>query len=239
MELYYTDKSNIYSNRLHIYGQEAHHISRVMRHKVGDVIYVTDGEGNEYQCTIDKINNHIEANIVNINRKAREPKIKIALAQSVIKGFRMDIVIEKATELGVNEIIPVITDRTIAQVSERKVERFKNIAYAALKSSTRTLLPQISSPITFSQLLNRIYDYDLALLAWEEEKQHRLADIIPAQQFRKILLIIGPEGGFSEEEIQKTLKLGVRCFTLGPRRLRAETAAITALSLLMYELKEM
>ncbi|MEO0092517.1 MAG: RsmE family RNA methyltransferase [candidate division WOR-3 bacterium] len=239
MELYYTDKSNIFSNRLRISGQEAHHISRVMRHKIGDVIYVTDGEGNEYQCTIDKINNDIEANIVNVNRKAREPKLKVTLAQSIIKGFRMDIIIEKATELGISEIIPVITERTIAQVSEKKAERFKNIAFAAIKSSTRTLLPQISSPLTFSQLLNKINDYDLAILAWEEEKQKRLADIIGGRNFRKILLIIGPEGGFSKDEVQKTLNFGVKCFSLGPRRLRAETAAIAALSLLMYELKEM
>ncbi|MCX7784772.1 MAG: 16S rRNA (uracil(1498)-N(3))-methyltransferase [candidate division WOR-3 bacterium] len=239
MELYYTDKNNIFSNKLYIYGQEAHHISRVMRHKPGDMIYVTDGEGNEYQCTIDKINNQIEANIVNINRKAREPKIKVTLAQSIIKGFRMDIIIEKATELGVTEIIPVITERTIAQVSEKKNERFKNIAFAAIKSSTRTFLPEISSPILFSQLVNKIYDYDLTLMAWEEEKHNRLPDIIRDKNLRKVLLIIGPEGGFSDTEVQKALNYGVKCFTLGPRRLRAETAAISALSLLMYELKEM
>ncbi len=241
MELYYTDKKNILSNYLLITGSEAHHISKVMRHKPDDIIYVTDGQDNEYQTIIKKIEkNTIKAEIFNRTRKARETTAKVTLAQSVVKGNHMDDIIEKATELGVFEIQPIITDRTIASLSDKKAQRYEKLMLSAMKSSTRTHLPCLSKLINYQQLLETTDNYDLALLAYEEEAtSNRLNNFVPQDLVSKVLLIIGPEGGFNNEEVQQAKKYGVKCFSIGPRRLRSETAAITALSLLLYELKEM
>ena len=240
MELYYTDKKNIYSNHLLITGTEAHHISKVMRHKPDDIIFVTDGQDNEFQTiikTIDK--NYIRAEIINRTRKARETTTKITLAQSVIKGNHMDLIIEKATELGVYEFVPIVTERTIASVSDKKVQRYQKLMLSAMKSSTRTHLPSLSKLINFPKLLETIDIYDLVLLAYEEEATNcRLNSVLSKNLLSKVLLIIGPEGGFTQNEVQEAKAQGVRCFSLGPRRLRAETAAMTALSLVLYELKE-
>jgi 16S rRNA (uracil1498-N3)-methyltransferase len=240
MELYYTDKKNIFSTYLRITGTEAHHITRVMRHKQGDMLYVTDGEGNEFQTMLKSFENKsVDASIINRTRKARETKTNVTLAQSIIKGNHMDFIIEKATELGVQEIIPVITERTIARVSVNKIDRYQKLILAAMKSSTRTRLPYITKPVSFEKLLETTASYDLALLAWEDEKHNRLSNVLSNDFLNKVLLIIGPEGGFTEKEVTKAKAYGVKCFTMGPRRLRAETAAVSALSLLLYELKEM
>jgi 16S rRNA (uracil1498-N3)-methyltransferase len=240
MELYYTDKKNIFSTYLRIIGSEAHHINRVMRHKIGDMIYVTDGIGNEYQTMINKMDKRmVEASVLNRNRNARETTVKITLAQSIIKGNHLDVVIEKATELGVAEIIPIITERTIASVSEKKAERYKKLILAAMKSSTRTLLPSLVKPMIFKNLLQQFKDSDLVVLAYEDEKNTRLPDVISNNMIKNVLLIIGPEGGFTEAEISEAKTCGAKCITIGARRLRAETASIAALSILLYQLKEM
>lgn len=239
MELYYTDKKNIFSNHLLITGTEARHICKVMRHKPGDIIFVTDGRDNEYQTMIKNIEkNCIKAEIINKARKSRETTTKVTLAQSIIKENHMELIVEKATELGIQEIIPIITERTIAAISDKKAQRHQKLILAAMKSSTRTHLPCLLKPMPFNKLLDTIDVYDLALLAYEEEKNQRLADVVPNDMLSKVLLIIGPEGGFSKNEIQKAQEHKAKCFTLGPRRLRAETAALSALSLLLYELKE-
>lgn len=240
MELYYTDSKNVFSNYLNIIGTEARYINKVMRHKTGDMIFVTDGMDNEYQTMITTIEkNCIEADIINKTRKVREITTKVTLAQSIIKGNHMDFIIEKATELGVYEIIPIITARTIASVSEKKVERYQKLMLAAMKTSTRTRLPHLTKPMAFDKLLDAISEYDLTILAYEEEKNNRLSDVLTKKILNKVLLIIGPEGGFSSSEIKTASERGIKCFSLGRRRLRAETAAISALSLLLYEQKEM
>ena len=241
MELYYTDLKNVFSNYLLITGTEAHHINNVMRHKIHDMIYVTDGQGNEYQTVIKTIEkNLIRADIINKSRKIRETLTKLTLAQCLIKGNNMDLIVEKTAELGVYNIIPLISERTVVSASDKKIERYQKIMLAAMKSSTRTRLPDINKPIKFVNLLSTIDQYDLALIAYEEENiKNRLANILPNQMLSKILLIIGPEGGFASSEIHQAVTNGAKSFSLGPRRLRAETAAIAAVSVLLYDLKEM
>lgn len=240
MELYYVDKKNIFSTYVRITGTEAHHIMRVMRYKPGDMLFVADGDGNEYQTMIKQIDRKfIEAEIINQSRNARESTIKITLAQSIIKGNRMDFVIEKASGLGVYEIIPTITERTIASVSDKKSQRYQKLMLAAMKSSTQTRLPYLAKPIQFKKLLETVDDYNVTLLAWEDEKTNRLSNVISKNILNKILLIVGPEGGFTDNEIKIAKISGAKYFSLGLRRLRAETAAIAALSLLLYELQEM
>ncbi|MEO0072951.1 MAG: RsmE family RNA methyltransferase [candidate division WOR-3 bacterium] len=233
MELYYAPKSSIENNLIKITGEEFHHIKNVMRHKVGDVIYVTDGEGTEYRAEIEKITKtYIQLQILNKSIGQREPKIKVTLAQCLIKGNRMDIVIEKTTELGIYGIIPVVSHRTIARMTDNKKQHFQNIMISAMKSSTRTYLPKLHDEITYQDLLNTTNRYDLTLLGWEAETKLHLMDV-NLNNCNNILLITGPEGGFTDEEIALAKSKDIMLFSLGPRRLRAETASIMALSVIL------
>ncbi len=239
MEVFYTPKKNIGRDGLTIIGEEARHIGVVLKHKRGDRISVTDGEGFEYPVIIDNITkNTVYCKILSKVRKPRESLVHIALAQGVIKGQRMDILVEKATELGVFEIIPLITERSVARLKgKERLDRLKRVALSAMKTSTRSLLPKIYEPMEFEDALKLSERYDISLLAWEGEKKNRLQDIIKENP-KKVMLFIGPEGGFTEEEVERAKKR-VEVFSLGPRRLRSETAGIAAVSLLLYQLGEM
>jgi 16S rRNA (uracil1498-N3)-methyltransferase len=239
MEVFYTLPENIAGNQVKLGAEEARHIIRVLRHKVGDRIQVVDGEGNEYRCVITRIGRgEVRAEVMSQTRRARETVAEVTLAASITKGSKMDAVVEMATELGVSQIVPLVTMRTIARLTGARVQRFRHLAVAALKSSTRTMLPKIKPPQEFEQFLKDSGYFDLKLLAYEEEKQVRLHDVMTPSP-RRVALVIGPEGGFSEAEVAVAQARGFRTFSLGPRRLRAETACITGLALLLYELKEL
>lgn len=240
MELFYTEKKHITEHQIKITGEEAHHIATVLRYKKGERIYVTDGEGFEYRAVIDSVSEeNVFCTIVSKARKPQEPLAQITLAQALIKAPKMDLLVEKTVELGVFEIIPVITQRSLPTMEgERKIKRLQRIAISAMKTSKRSILPTIREPINFNEMLAQVDHYQATYLAWEGERSKRIADLIAAHP-KRILLIIGPEGGFTQEEIDLANKIGVRTFSLGLRRLRSETAAISALSILLYELGEM
>jgi 16S rRNA (uracil1498-N3)-methyltransferase len=239
VEVFYTTPENIAGNQVKLGAEEARHIIRVLRHKVGDRIQVVDGEGNEYRCVITKIGRgEVRAEVMSQTRRARETVAEVTLAASITKGMKMDAMVEMATELGVSQVVPLVTMRTIARLTPARVQRFRHLAVAALKSSTRTMLPRIQPPQEFEQFLKDSGYFDLKLLAYEEEKQVRLHDVMTPSP-RRVALVIGPEGGFSETEVAAAQARGFRAFSLGPRRLRAETACIAGLALLLYELKEL
>lgn len=240
MEVFYTPKKNIVRDGLTIIGEEAKHIGTVLRHKTGDRISVTDGEGFEYSVVIDTITpNTVSCKIISKIRKPRESLVQVTLAQGIIKGQRMDVLIEKATELGVFEIIPLITQRSVAKLEgEERLTRLKRVALSAMKTSTRSLLPRICEPMEFDEVLKLCDRYDISLLAWEEERKKKLSDVLKTSP-KKVILFVGPEGGFTEEEVEKAKKKGVEVFSMGLRRLRAETAGMTAVSLVLYQLGEM
>jgi len=240
MELFYTEEKNITEHQIKITGEEAHHIATVLRYKKGERIYVTDGEGFEYRAVVDSVSEDlVVSTIVSKTRKPQEPLAQITLAQALIKAPKMDTLVEKTVELGVFEIIPIITQRSLPTMEgEGKHKRLNRIAIAALKSSKRSILPQIREPINFNELLAQADHYQAAFLAWEGERSKRIADLVTARP-KRVLLIIGPEGGFTQEEVDLANKMAVRTFSLGLRRLRSETAAISALSLLLYELGDM
>lgn len=239
MEVFYTLPENIAGNQVKLGVEEARHIIRVLRHKVGDRIQVVDGEGNEYRCVITKIGRgEVRAEVMSQTRRARETVAEVTLAASITKGTKMDAMVEMVTELGVSQIVPLVTMRTVARLTPARVQRFRHLAVAALKSSTRTMLPQIQPPREFEQFLKDSGYFDLKLLAYEEEKRVRLHEVLTPSP-RRVALVIGPEGGFSETEVAAAQARGFRIFSLGPRRLRAETACITGLAMLLYELKEL
>jgi len=242
---FYCHPEEVKADHLLLLEEEARHITRVLRHKPGDIIVAVDGLGNEFTVLIKRASESaVEGEIVKKRRKVNEPISKITLALAIPKNHRMDWVVEKSTELGVNRIIPIVTERTVVlpePSAEGRLARWQRIAISAMKQSGRTILPKIESITHYEDLLDDRADYDLAIIAWEEEKKRTLRDLFQniVKPFSKVLVIIGPEGGFSKEEIGEAERRRIYPVSLGPRKLRVETAGIVLLSLLLHELGEL
>ena len=212
---------------LTITGPEARHMSRVMRHEVGNVIGVVDGAGGEHEVELTGVTaNRVAGRVLSKTRYAREPKHRVAIALAVLKGDHLAQVCAQATELGVSRIIPFRSARTVGRLSPARLERLRAVSLAALKSSTRTVLPTIDAPVEFSRLLKLDGESDQVLVAYEDEAGPGLGDVLE-RGVRSALIVVGPEGGFEPAKIDALKAAGAVSFTLGPRRLRAETAAIT------------
>ncbi len=211
---------------LTITGPEARHISRVMRYDVGNVIGVVDGAGHEHEVELTGVTaSRVAGRVLSKTRCAREPKHRVAIAQAALKGDHLAQVCAQATELGVSRVIPFQSARTVGRLSPVRLKRLGAVSLAALKSSTRTMLPTIDAPVEFSRLLKLDGEFDQVLVAYEEEAGPGLGAVL-RRDAESVLVVIGPEGGFEPAEIDALKATGALPFTLGPRRLRAETAAV-------------
>lgn len=241
---FYSPPHQIRGKTLSLTNTEAKHVSSVLRCAEGDVITVVDGCGHEYDVSVQRmVKGRIDGEIVACRHGPREPGTQIVLAQALSRGSKFDVVVEKATELGVHTILPVITERSLKMPRreqwERRRHRWSKIAIAAMKQSKRSVLPHIASPSPFETILSLRLKYDLCLVACEREERSGLRDMLtdPAS-VRRVLVFIGPEGGFSEGEIQQAKEARFQTFSLGRRRLRTETAGPLAVALLVYELED-
>jgi len=212
--------------QLLITGPEARHISRVMRHEVGSVIGVVDGAGAEYEVELTAVKvDRVTGRVLDTKRGVREPRHRVAIAQAVLKGDHLAQVCAQATELGVSRVIPFQSARTVGRLSPSRLERIRAVSLAAVKSSTRTMLPTIDAPVEFSRLLKLDGEFEQVLVAYEDETGQGLHTVLK-RDARSVLIVVGPEGGFEPLEIDALKSAGAVTFSLGPRRLRAETAAV-------------
>jgi 16S rRNA (uracil1498-N3)-methyltransferase len=212
--------------QLLIMGPEARHISRVMRHEVGSVIGVVDGAGAEYEVELTAVKvDRVTGRVLNTERGGREPRHRVAVAQAVLKGDHLAQVCAQTTELGVSRVIPFQSARTVGRLSPSRLQRIRAVSLAAVKSSTRTMLPTIDAPLEFSWLLKLDGEFEQVLVAYEDETGQGLHTVLK-RDARSVLIVVGPEGGFEPLEIDALKSAGAVTFSLGPRRLRAETAAV-------------
>lgn len=220
-----------------IKGEKAHYLNNVLRLKNGNEFEAINGKGKCFCLLIKEISKkEVKCEIKSISNYNLESPISIILAQGILKGNKMDIVIQKATELGVNEIIPVITERS--QLKEtRKTNRWQKIAEEASKQSGRSIVPLIHDSIQFSDLIDT-YKSLKGFIFYEKDGMN-LKAAISKLDCNKILLIIGPEGGFTEEEINYARQNNILSVTLGKRILRAETASISVITLIQFLLGDM
>jgi 16S rRNA (uracil1498-N3)-methyltransferase len=227
-----------------IAGEEAHHIIRVLRLGPGHSVSISDGKSVESLGVISDIDirdTKIKIRILDQN-KSKETKPFITLLQALPKGEKFDWIIQKSTELGVSKIIPVITQRTIVNILpsklERRMERWNKIAIEAAKQSLQMDIPQIGELSTFDASLREVEKHHLSIIPWEQEKELSIRKALKSIDgtVTKVAVFIGPEGGFSPEEVKKAKEMGAVSVSLGPRILRTETAAIAVCSILMYEL---
>jgi 16S rRNA (uracil1498-N3)-methyltransferase len=230
-EFFYVPSEFIIDHHIAIEGDEARHISRVLRKQPGDMIWVVDGAGKAFEAVIRLVAPEmVECEILFEHHHLHEPDIDVTLAVAQLKNpSRMDWIIEKATELGVRTIIPLQTMRTIAR--SPKEDRWNNIALAAMKQSGRCILPKISPPTDFDVVIANSTQYDMKLIPYE--RTDHILFIAEAMKHRKpprsAMILIGPEGGFTDEEVLQAEKAEFTQVSLGRRRLRTETAAVIAL----------
>ncbi len=243
---FYTIPEKIGKETLTIEGEEAKHILSVLRCGSGDVIYVVDGCGTKYEVRIEEISrDFLQGSILSCTEKENEPACHLTLAQAVCRKERMDFVIEKATEIGVSSIIPILTERNLIKVSrassqKKKIDRWRRLAIASMKQSLRTVLPEIQDIIKFEQLLSKVPSFDLCLIAslCKDSKSIKECEQLN-RGVKNILLIVGPEAGFTEEELSKAKAQGTIPISLGSRRLRTETAGIIFSSLVLHQINDL
>ncbi|WP_058485394.1 16S rRNA (uracil(1498)-N(3))-methyltransferase [Defluviitalea phaphyphila] len=244
MHRFFVEPTQIKNNNISIYGEDVKHISKVLRLKNNDKIIICNGQGTDYECIIKNINKEeIVTEIISSRSSSGEPKVKITLFQGVTKSDKMNIVIQKCVEMGIYKIVPVITDRTIVKIENEKKEkskllRWQKISEAAAKQSQRGIIPNITEIITFSEAIKEAKKIDFKVIAYEKEKINHLKDIFKKFEGRDIAIFIGPEGGFTEEEISLAKENNIIPITLGKRILRTETAGLFLLSIMMYEIGE-
>lgn len=232
MPIFYTPSVNIGKETLILSKEESHHIRNVLRKSNGDIISVTDGKGNLYKVKIDGFTAEgVKGKILERESYTADGDCEISIAQAVPKGSRMDFFVEKATELGVHEIIPIHTKRSLFPNDKR--ERWQRVAISAIKQSERLFLPEIEPLSSYEDVLKRANGYDITIIAWERARDRRLKGLLNGKQ--KILAFVGPEGGFTADEIEEAQASGAIPITLGDKILRSETAGIALITMILYE----
>jgi len=240
MARFYVPQPRVEQGTLKVEGEEAKHIRKVFRLKEGDEITVFDGLGKEFQGTIveEKLSS-VVIRIENVYSSKKDSPLEVTLAQSLLKGEKMDYLVQKATELGIKDIIPLLSSRSVPLLEKSKRlerhRRWERIAVEASKQCGRGVVPKIESVQDYSEMLRTAPSNALRLILWEKEGM-RLKEILNrSKERKKIFFVIGPEGGFSQGEIEEGKGAGFIPVTLGKRILRAETASLCFLSILQYE----
>jgi 16S rRNA (uracil1498-N3)-methyltransferase len=245
MHKFFVSMDNIYGDTAVITGEDVKHIYKVLRLEEGDRVNINNLAGIEYEgevLSVDK--KEVRVKLVERLLYNSESSLAVTLFQGLPKSSKMDLIVQKATELGINEITPIITERVVvkSELSEfHKTERWKRIALEACKQSKRTLIPEVNVPVEFNELLKRIENFDLVVVPYENQEGIGIRNVAAKVKgnIKTAAVIIGPEGGFEEEEIEALKEKGCFIITLGPRILRTETAGFVCVSLLQYEFGDM
>lgn len=236
---------NIDDKSVTIVGSDVNHIRNVLRMRVGEEIAVSNGvDGKEYRCGIASLEEDcVRCELRFIKEDAVELPSKVYLFQGLPKADKMELIIQKAVELGVYQVIPVSMKRCVVKLDDKKagakIARWQGIAEAAAKQSKRGIIPQVRDVTSFKNAVQLAADMDVRLIPYElAEGMEKTRELIEGlQPGQSIAVFIGPEGGFEETEIQEAIAAGIEPVTLGRRILRTETAGFTVLSWIMYQLE--
>jgi 16S rRNA (uracil1498-N3)-methyltransferase len=240
MSRFYVPAPQIEKGMIRVEGNEVRHIRRVLRLKTKDEIVIFDGLGKEYEgLIVEEDPSSVVIKIQNVFSSKRDSPLEVTLAQSLLRGEKMDYLIQKATELGVKEIIPFFSSRSVPLLEKsgklKRHHRWERIAIEASKQCGRGVIPKIEPLQDYSEML-KIASLDFfRLILWEREGIKLKEVLERSKEKAKIFAVIGPEGGFSQEEVEEAKGTGFIPVTLGKRILRAETASLCLLSILQYE----
>lgn len=246
MYRFFVEPSQIKDNQICINGSDVNHIKNVLRMKLKEEILISSGEDKEYTCYIEEIGEEeIRAHIMYVQEAGYELSSKIYLFQGLPKSDKMELIIQKAVELGVHQVIPVASKRAVVKLDkkkeEKKIARWKAISESAAKQSKRMYVPEVTNVMSFQQAVDYAKKLDVVLFPYEladgmKKTKEMISQISHGQS---VGIFIGPEGGFEESEVAlATEEADAQVITLGKRILRTETAGLTVLSILMYTLEE-
>lgn len=246
MDRFFVGKNNINleNKTCIIEGEDVKHISKVLRCRIGEELEICDNDNNEYICEIANIDkSQVELNIVEVVDIKRESDLKIKVYQGLPKGPKMEMILQKLTEVGVDEIILVQTKRTVVKVDDKKedkkIERWERIIYEAAKQSKRGKIPKLRGVLSFKEALADMKENDFNIAPYENERTKSIKQAIKGVDIKNIGIFVGPEGGFEDTEIKAIEEIGGQSVSLGPRILRTETASLVASSIVLYELSDL
>lgn len=245
MYRFYVSAGQLAEKEVFISGGDVNHIKNVLRLEVGDWIVACDGNGTDYVSRIQSIcSDEVVASIEKVQPTGTELPVRITLFQGMPKKDKLELIIQKAVELGACEIVPVMTKRTVVKLSEEKkinkrLERWQSIAYAAAKQCDRGIIPTVHKPVSYEEALAMADQLDYNVIPYElqtgMEEARKIVD--QACKQRSLGIFIGPEGGFEPEEVERAMTRNIHPMTLGKRILRTETAGMALLSILMFQMQ--
>lgn len=247
MPKFFVRDDQINDNKVDIIGEDVNHISNVLRMKVGDEFQVCNSDTTEnYNVEIKSFEKEkIICSIINKMKSEAESDINLKIFQGIPKSDKMELIIQKSTELGIKELIPVDMERCVSKISgkdeKKKIDRWQKISEVAAKQSGRDMIPKIHNVIKINDIVKVISDFDMMIVPYEKAEGYSFKDAIEEiKEYDKsninIGIVIGPEGGFEPSEIEQLREAGAKIVTLGKRILRTETVALAMSSVIMYEL---
>ena len=225
-----------------LFGEESKYIAKVLRLKEGDRIIICTGDGKEYSCTLSSVEERsVLLNLDGVEEVDRESNLDIILCQALPKAKKMDLIIQKGTELGVKRFIPFISSRSVSRPKDKegseKVRRWEKIALEAARQCGRNFTPGVDSVSSLEEVLGSFSGSDekktLKIIPWEEEESMKIGSL-SSTPLERVIVLIGPEGGFSSEEVKIAKDAGFAPVSLGRRLLRTETAGFATVSILQY-----
>ncbi|NMA55530.1 MAG: 16S rRNA (uracil(1498)-N(3))-methyltransferase [Firmicutes bacterium] len=244
MERFYVAPKNVQAGKVCFDSAEAHHLKTVLRFQTGTVVRVFDGWGHEYQVElVIEPDGRVWGQIIAEIPVLTEPGLKVTLAQGLAKREKNELVVQKATEIGVQAVIPLVCERSIrTSLTNTRINRLRRIAREAAKQCGRAIVPIVEPACTIGDLTARFNTFEAVLFCWEKENTVDLKGVLQrlcSRPRENMLLLVGPEGGFSPTEASLVIKSGAQPISLGPRILRTETAGLVALSTILYEFDEL
>lgn len=251
---FFVEPYQIHEDFIEILGGDVNHMKNVLRMKAGEEVTISDGFGHEYLCQVSEVlEDAVRAAILETKEVSVELSSKIILFQCLPKGDKMELIIQKAVELGAQAIVPVASKRCVVKLDKKKEEskqkRWQAIAESAAKQSGRAIVPEVKSVVSFSEALKQAAELDVQLISYEcadeilsdkaVSAMDRTREVLKGiQRGQSIGIFIGPEGGFEKSEVDLAMNAGVKPITLGKRILRTETAGLCILSVLMFRLED-
>jgi 16S rRNA (uracil1498-N3)-methyltransferase len=242
---FFVNQEQIEEKNIKIVGLDVNHIKNVLRMKQGEQVLISNGVDKDYLCSLEVITNEeVVAKILSVDEEGTELPAKVYLFQGLPKSDKMELIVQKAVELGVYEIIPVAMKNSIVKLDDKKaqskINRWQGIAESAAKQSKRIIIPKVNHVMTFKEALVYAKDFEYNLIPYENASgMSKTKEILASLKANtSIGVFIGPEGGFDQSEIELALNKEMKTITLGKRILRTETAGLTTLSLVMFQLEK-
>lgn len=226
---FFVDPSCVKDGKVYVEGSTYKHLALVLRAKVGYKVIICVNDGKELNCTIESISKDNAILNIDSEKIADARKVGVTLYAALLKNSKLDYVIQKAVELGVKDFVPFTSKRTVE--TKFNIERARTIALESAQQCGSPFLTNIHEPISFEELLTKLNNHEISILAYEDENKATISSVLKEET--DIALVVGPEGGFETEEVESVKKIGAKVVTLGKRILRADTASIVFSALVL------